>query len=468
MKLYYGNDTIASKRGRDALALLTGTLLAGAMAPGMTYAQGDARPDSQALARGAYLARAGDCVACHSAPEGKAFAGGLEIKSPLGSIYSTNITPDPETGIGNYTEAEFAAALRDGKRADGSHLYPAMPYPSYARLTDQDVHALYVYFMQGVTPVNHQPPQTALSFPFNQRWGMSVWNWLFADKAPFTPTQGDSAEINRGRYLVEGLGHCGSCHTPRGLFQQEKALGDDEGDSYLAGADLNDWWAPSLRGKGTGQGVAGWTRQDIVDYLATGRNAHSAVSGEMTSVIVNSTSHLSSEDLGAIAAYLKSLPVPRGHGKAPADADIKATEQHLSTGTSLSSGEALYLDNCNACHFANGQGASEVFPSLVGNSQANADNPTALIHTILNGAQLPSTPQKPEALMMPGFGWRLSNQEVADLATFVRAGWGNTGGAVTAEQVQQVRASMDERSGFSGAPDSESQHAADTGSAHSS
>ncbi|MCM5704440.1 c-type cytochrome [Larsenimonas salina] len=425
-------------------------------------ASAGASSDPDTLARGAYLARAGDCVACHTAPDGKPFAGGLAIESPFGTIYSTNITPDTHAGIGGYTEQEFAAALRQGKRADGANLYPAMPYPSYARLTDEDVHALYVYFMHGVEPVEHQPEQTDLSFPFDQRWGITAWNWLFVDQSTFTPTPSSDAEVNRGRYLVQGLGHCGSCHTPRGLFQQEKALNEEDGSEYLSGANLNGWWAPSLRGQPADEegakvsGLAGWSRDDIAEYLATGRNAHSAVGGEMTSVIANSTSHLSEQDLTAIAAYLKTLPAEgstRGNDSdATGVAKESSTEQTLTRATGLDAGARLYLDNCNACHFASGTGAPRVFPSLVGNSLVNAENPTGLIHTILAGAQLPSTPKNPERLMMPGFAWRLSNQEVAALATFVRAGWGNTGGAVSAEQVKDVRETLNEQPGYSGAP----------------
>lgn len=434
----------------SALALVLGAMTA--------QAQGADDHDQALIERGAYLARAGDCVACHTAPDGDDFAGGLAIESPFGAIYSTNITPDPDAGIGRYSEAEFAAALRKGKRADGANLYPAMPYPSYARLTDDDIHALYVYFMQGVAPNDHQPQQTDLSFPFNQRWGISAWNWLFADQQPFEPNEQDSDRINRGRYLVEGLGHCGSCHTPRGIFQQEKALGDDDGDDYLAGANLNGWLAPGLRGGGEDHlGVAGWEAQEIVDYLATGRNAHSAVTGEMTSVIENSTSHMSREDLAAMAAYLKTLPVSDstdiGSERRISEQKPDQTEQQLRDATALDEGARLYLDNCNACHFADGKGASGVFPALAGNSQVNADSPTGLLHTMLAGAQLPSTSERPEALMMPGFGWRLSDKEMADLATFVRQGWGNQGSPVTPEEVRKVRNSMGAREGFSGNPE---------------
>ncbi|GHB34118.1 cytochrome c [Salinicola rhizosphaerae] len=405
--------------------------------------------DDDTVQRGAYLARAGDCVACHTAPGGKPFAGGLPIESPFGTIYSTNITPDKKAGIGNYSEAEFAAALRQGERADGANLYPAMPYPSYAKLTDDDVHALYVYFMQSVKPVAEQPPETDLGFPFNQRWGISAWNWLFADADTFQPNASYDQLTDRGRYLVEGLGHCGSCHTPRGFAEQEKAL-DGDSEDYLAGANLNGWWAPSLRGgdDGDGRGIEGWDSQAIVDYLKTGRNAHATVGGEMTSVVANSTTHLTDKDLMGIAQYLKSLSAnPAGDGATTADQRQQATDEtaaHLQAAKNLSDGERLYIDNCAACHLDDGNGAERVFPPINGNSLANADDPTGLIHTILAGAKPPATPTIPAQLPMPGFGWRLSDDEVATLATFVRGAWGNDGGAVTADQVAKVRASIDD------------------------
>ncbi|MBW5800016.1 alcohol dehydrogenase [Halomonas elongata] len=394
--------------------------------------------------RGAYLARAGDCVACHSSPQGKPFAGGLGIESPFGTIYSTNITPDKENGIGSYTEEQFAAALREGKRADGANLYPAMPYPSYANLTDEDVHALYAYFMQGVEPVASQPPKTSLGFPFNQRWGISAWNWLFADAEPFTPQASHDELTERGRYLVEGLGHCGSCHTPRGIAQQEKALGGDS-EAYLAGANLNGWWAPSLRAGdgGDGQGIESWDTQAIVDYLETGRNVHATVGGEMTSVIAHSTSYLSERDLMGIAQYLKSLPAnPASDDAASTEVREQATDEtaaHLTAAKNLSEGERLYVDNCAACHFNAGEGADRVFPQLDGNSLTNAENPAGLIHTILAGARPPATSKIPAQLPMPGFSWRLSDEEIASLATFVRGAWSNDAGPVTAEQVDEVR-----------------------------
>ncbi|WP_280562490.1 cytochrome c [Chromohalobacter sp. 48-RD10] len=391
--------------------------------------------------RGEYLARAGDCVACHTASDDKPFAGGLEIESPLGTIVSSNITPDPDAGIGDYTRDEFAAALREGKRADGANLYPAMPYPSYAKISDEDIDALYAYFMQEVEPVADKPPESDVSFPFNQRWGISLWNWLFADAEAFEPADQPTEPIERGAYLVQGLGHCGSCHTPRGLMFQEKALSDSD-DDYLSGEALNNWWAPNLRGGGDGdEGLQAWSTDDIVDYLATGRNEHSAVAGEMTSVVANSTSHMKDEDLRSIAAYLKSLSRQTVNEQDTPEKTSSARTEEMLTAADVDEdpGARLYLDNCNSCHFADGRGAPQVFPSLNGSSLVNADDPTGLIHVILDGARLPSTPKKPEALAMPDFGWRLSDEEVAQLATFVRGGWDNHGGEVTADQVAGVR-----------------------------
>ncbi|WP_249330714.1 cytochrome c [Cobetia sp. MC34] len=414
----------------------------------------DSAANPQLIKRGAYLARAADCMACHTR-EGasKEYAGGRPIESPFGTIYATNITPAPKAGIGEYREQDFAAALRQGIRADGSYLYPAMPYPSYASLSDDDIKALYAYFMEGVPPVTEPAPETSLSFPFNQRWAIRFWNWLFVDEVSNTSSANHSRDLSgdrqqlleRGRYLVQGAGHCGSCHTPRGLFMQEKALNDQDGDEYLAGTELNEWQVPSLRG-GDASGLRDWSEDDVIDYLATGRNRHAATGGEMTSVIQHSTSHLTDADLSSIAAYLTTLGATdkQRASSAPASTPSShtapdATTRQLTSATSLDEGARLYLDNCNACHFANGRGADSVFPPLSGNTQVNADNPTALISTILYGAQLPSTPKRPERLQMPGFDWRLSNEEAASLASFVRQSWSNDASRVTPEQVAEVR-----------------------------
>ncbi|WP_312545597.1 c-type cytochrome [Pantoea eucalypti] len=393
-----------------------------------------AENEAQLIKQGEYLSRLGDCMACHSLPGKPAYSGGLAIESNLGTIFSTNITPDKQHGIGNYSEQQFADAVRKGVLPDGSHLYPAMPYPDYAKISDADIHALYVYFMKGVQPSAEQPPETDLSFPFSQRWGMRFWNWAFASDKPFQPIGGASAEVNRGAYIVESLGHCGSCHTPRGLGMNEKAL-DSGDDKFLAGGSLNNWDVPSLRG------VPHWSEQEIVDYLQTGRNDKAAVGGEMTSVVEHSSSHMTDADLKAIAAYLKFLG-----GNPPLQAFSvqaqQATEAKLTAAKNLSEGERLYLDNCGACHFVTGKGAPAIFPELDGATIVNAKDPTGLIHTILAGAQQPSTAKAPSKLAMPGFAQRLSDDEVAQLATFIRQGWSNTAPAVSKDQVAEVRKTL--------------------------
>lgn len=392
--------------------------------------------DASLVQRGEYLARAGDCMACHSTTGRQPYSGGLPIVSGLGTIYSTNITPSRRSGIGNYTEQQFSDAVRKGIRADGSHLYPAMPYPSYAKTTDADIHALYAYFMKGVAPSDEQAPATDLRFPFNQRWGMALWNWAFTSDKPFAAPDHADAQVRRGAYLVESLGHCGSCHTPRGIGMNEKAL-DGSDALFLSGGELNGWGVPSLRG------MSRWTRQDIVDYLQTGRNSKAAVAGEMTSVVYNSTSHMTDQDLDAIAAYLKTLPAAQANaGGANATATGRTTAVRLTAAQNLTLGERLYMDNCSACHFVNGQGAPRVFPHLDGASVVNASNPDGLIHVILAGAQTPSTAKAPSVLPMPGFAGRLNDDEVAQLATFLRGGWSNHAGAVDASQVEKVRRTL--------------------------
>ncbi|CAX58731.1 Gluconate 2-dehydrogenase (Acceptor) [Erwinia billingiae Eb661] len=413
---------------------LKSLVLANTLLLGAGFCQLAQADDAALVKQGEYISRLGDCSACHSIPGKPAFSGGLAIESNLGTIYSTNITPDKDHGIGNYSEQQFSDAVRKGVLPDGKRLYPAMPYPDYAKINDRDMHALYTYFMQGVKPSADVPPETDLSFPFSQRWGMRFWNWAFVSDKPFQPIGGATAEVNRGAYLVESLGHCGSCHTPRGLGMNEKAL-DSGDDQFLAGGNLNGWEVPSLRG------LPHWTEQETVDYLATGRNDKAAVGGEMTSVVEHSTSYMSDADLKAIAAYLKFIG---GNPAAPAaqETTISPTEAKLTAAKNLSAGERLYLDNCGACHFVTGKGAPGVFPQLDQATIVNAGDPGGLIHTILAGAQQPSTAKAPSTLAMPGFANRLSDDQVAQLATFIRQGWSNKASAVTADQVAKVRESL--------------------------
>ena len=413
---------------------LKSLLIANAVLLGSFAMQAHAEDEAQLIKQGEYLSRLGDCMACHTVSGKGDYAGGLAIESNLGTIYSTNITPDKEHGIGNYSEQQFSDAVRKGVLPNGSRLYPAMPYPDYAKISDADMHALYVYFMKGVKPSSEQPPETDLSFPFSQRWGMRFWNWAFTSDKPFQPIGGASEEVNRGAYIVESLGHCGSCHTPRGLGMNEKAL-DSGDDQFLAGGSLNNWDVPSLRG------LPRWSEQEIVDYLQTGRNDKAAVGGEMKSVIEHSSSHMTDADLKAIAAYLKFLG-----GNPPLQAynvqKQQATEAKLTAAKGLSEGERLYIDNCGACHFVTGKGAPGIFPELDQATIVNAKDPSGLIHTILAGAQQPSTEKAPSTLAMPDFAKRLDDDQVAKLATFIRQGWSNNAPAVTKDQVAEVRKTL--------------------------
>jgi len=401
--------------------------------------------DSALIEKGRYLAVAGDCTACHTRPGGAAFAGGLPIASPIGTIYSTNITPDKDTGIGNYTLDDFDRAVRHGIAANGDTLYPAMPYPSYAHMSDEDVRALYAYFMSGQVAAVSQPNQAAdIPWPMSMRWPLAIWRKQFApdpDTVAVKSSRYPSAKIARGAYLVQGAGHCGTCHTPRSWTLAEKAL-DDSSPDYLAGGQVIDgWFAVNLRGN-KADGLGNWSEQDIVDTLRKARNDHSAVVGSpMAEVAVHSTQHMSDDDLHAIAAYLKTLPASANDASSfTADS---TTASKLQAGVNDSRGAEVYVDNCAACHRTDAKGYDKVFPAIAGNPTVLADDPATLIRLILIGSKLPSTQQAPSPLGMPAFGYRLSDDEVAQLATFVRGSWGNHASPVTAAQVAAVRAKID-------------------------
>lgn len=411
---------------------------------------GDGPLSADPLVRGAYLARMGDCVACHTAPGGQPFAGGLAMASPLGTIYSSNITPDKDTGIGGYSFEDFDRAVRHGVGKGKGNLYPAMPYPSYARISAQDMQDLYAYFMQKVEPVAVQTPANGITWPLSMRWPLGIWRTLFAPdpaKVQVTNTGSGAAPqadpALRGAYLVEGLGHCGACHTPRSFTMAEKAL--DQSDPLFlsgSGAPMDGWVAKNLRGDGP-DGLGRWSAQDIVDLLRTGRNNHSAVFGGMADVVEHSTQYLNPADLEAIAAYLKGLKPANASASASAGyAPSNATADALWNGDVRAPGAALYVDNCAACHRSDGKGYAQVFPALSGNSAVLSADPHNVIAVILQGHRVPATAARPSTFTMPSLGWRLTDQQVADVASFVRSGWGNQAPGVTAAQVQTVRGSL--------------------------
>lgn len=393
-----------------------------------------ATDDAQRIQHGEYLARAGDCAACHTAPGGIPFAGGLKMTTPIGAIYSSNITPDKQTGIGEYSLQEFGDALRKGVARDGSRLYPAMPYPSFAKISDADVRDLYLYFTHRVKAVTQQNKDSDIPWPLNMRWPLALWNLAFREDGVYQADAKQSAEWNRGAYLVQGLGHCGTCHTPRGIGFQEKALTQSD-SAYLSGGTLEGWHAANLRADPV-SGLGNWRAEDITRFLKTGHTPRFAAFGSMVDVVQDSTQHLSDADLQAIAGYLQSLP-SEGRQKPP-QADAK-TAKALFSGEISRPGAQTYLDNCAACHRSDGKGYRDTFPQLAHNPALLSVDPSSLISIILNGSRTPMTVSAPTGLTMPDFGWRLSDEQVAQVAGFVRSSWGNHAPAVTAEQVREIR-----------------------------
>lgn len=403
------------------------------------FGAASARADTVAPAgRGEYLARAGDCVACHSVPGGKAFAGGLKMGSPLGTIYSTNITPDTDTGIGGYTLDDFDRAVRRGVAKDGHHLYPAMPYPSYAKLTDDDVGALYQFFMKEVAPVHQANQPNEIPAMLSYRWPLALWNLVFTSGGSYAAKPEHDAVWNRGAYLVQGLGHCGACHTPRGFAFQEKAL-DDGSSSFLSGAFLDAWSAPNLRGdRRTGLGQ--WSQADLAEFLKSGHNRDGTAFGSMIDVVNNSTPYLSDADIDAIAVYLKSLPAVADQ---PAYAYDGATATALRGGHMAQPGAAAYAGNCGSCHGLDAKGFAPYLPPLAGNPTVLDRDPASLINLVLNGSVPLVVKGTPDAYRMPQFRLQLDDQEIADLVSFIRDGWGNGAAPVTAAQVAELRKTTD-------------------------
>lgn len=372
---------------------------------------------AMAMSEGEYVAKSADCAACHTSSQGADLAGGVRFATPLGEIYSTNITPDVKNGIGGYSFEAFDKAMREGIAKDGHPLYPAMPYTSYVKMSDKDMRALYDYLMKEVKPQAVANRDNDISWPMSIRWPLHVWNSIFLEEGEYKPQADQSAQWNRGAYLVQGAGHCGACHTPRGWAQQEKAV-DQQSTAFLSGGELDGWSAPSLRGLKISQ-------PELVTLLKTGRNAHDAVSGPMGEVITNSTQFMTEEDLNSMAVYLLSLKP---------DAQEKTGKLAAVT----SGGQQTFMRYCSTCHGVKGDGNASAIPALAGNLTVNADNPQTLLRVILNGGQTPVTAAH-MSNTMPGYGWTLTDQQTAELTNTLRASWGNQAREVTAGDVAKAR-----------------------------
>jgi len=403
------------------------------------------------VARGAYLARLGDCAACHSVPDKPAYSGGLRMAIPIGAIYTTNITPDSNNGIGRMSLDDFDRALRFGV-AQGHSLYPAMPFTSYYNTRPDDVAALYTYFKYGVPAAAVLNRPNDIVFPLSMRWPLTFWRWVFAPKPkPFAASPGMDSELSQGAYFVEGLGHCGECHTPRAVTMQVKATTPAGGAAYLSGAVIENYFAPSLRNGGPGT-LGAWSEDELAQFLETGANAQGIAFGSMSDVIIHSTQYMTPADALATAKYLKAL---RNPDEEPATRFTYDATEHLAlkNGDASKPGARIYLDNCAACHRPDGVGYEQVFPRLAGNPVVQAGNPQSLISIVLDGSQTPRTVRTPAQFTMPRFAWRLSDKDVADVVNFIRASWGNSASPASPADVAKIRESLQSRQASTGAPE---------------
>jgi mono/diheme cytochrome c family protein len=382
---------------------------------------------SSVVATGEYLARAGDCVACHTAPEGKLFAGGRAMPTPFGTLYTSNITPDPETGIGKWNAEQFYATMHIGRFPDGGLLYPAMPFGSYTKVTRNDSDAIFAY-LKTIPPVRIQRRAHDLRFPYNNRSLILGWRTLFFREGEYKPDPTKSDEWNRGAYLVEGLGHCGMCHTAINALG-----GSSESQAFEGGLiPMQNWYAPSLTSNKEA-GLGDWSIKDISDLLRTGVSNRGAVYGPMAEVVYNSLQYLTDEDTRAMAVYLKGL----AQGGAP-----ETTVSRVPTAESsllMSLGKAVYDAQCASCHGSQGQGKPPHYPVLAGNQSIQMTSAVNAIRMVLNGGYPPGTAGNPMPYGMPPFAVSLSDNEIAAVVTYIRTSWGNRGSAVTASQANELR-----------------------------
>jgi mono/diheme cytochrome c family protein len=383
---------------------------------------GDSDPQEfSQIERGRYLAVLSDCASCHTVPgSNQPFAGGRPIETPFGNIVAPNITPDPETGIGSWSDEAFDAAVRGGLRRNGSRLYPAMPYTAYTKMSRDDVLAIRAY-LNTLIPVRIAVVANTLPFPFNIRTSMRVWNALYFSQGDYKPDSKQSAEWNRGAYLVDGPGHCGACHTPKTF------LGGDKTDRYLRGGYLQGWSAPDITNDAR-VGVGAWSAEELVAYLKSGHNRVSAATGPMAEVVSLSTEHMTDPDLKAIATYLKSLSGKQDQPQ-PLPKDNPA----------MVAGAAIYRDQCSACHGIDGKGIAELFPSIADSSMVKSDDPSTSIRIVLRGARSVGTPAQPTAPGMPSYGRQLDDAQIAAVLTYMRNNWGPAAAPVAAADVAHVR-----------------------------
>ena len=389
--------------------------------------------DFAEIERGRYLTAVADCTACHTDPvTNQPFAGGRPIETPFGTVVAPNITPDVETGIGNWSFEQFDAAVRRGQRSDGKRLYPAMPFPYYTRMSRSDVEAIRGY-LATVAPVHKKVETNQLPFPWEIRFGMRLWDALYFKAGPFKPDPARPEAWNRGAYLVLGPGHCASCHTPKTW------LGGDRTGQALQGYSLQGWFAPDITNDAD-RGLGHWSSTDLVQYLKTGHNRFAGASGPMAEEVVHSSSAMTDSDLAAIATYLKEKPTATSVAGKPG-------RPVPDTSALMTSGAAIYQDLCSACHRSDGSGVPYLIPDLAHSASVAAREPTSLLRVVIRGARTASTAAEPTAPAMPAFGWQLSDEQIASVTTYIRNSWGHAAPLTSADDVRKARQDLQARVG---------------------
>ena len=401
---------------------LASVVAAGVLALAWASTAASQAGNDDAVARGRYLATLGECAGCHSGSAG-AFAGGNAFHTKFGVVESANITPDATTGIGTWSADQFYRALHEGRSANGQDLYPAFPYPYFTRLTRTDADALYAY-LRTVPQIRNSPHRNRLAFPMSIRGIMAFWNALYFRAGEFQPDPARSAAWNRGAYIVTGPAHCGACHSPKNVLEADSRTHPFEGGM------IEGWFAPNLTADPR-SGLGSWSQDEVVQFLQTGRNRHTAAGGLMSGVVQGSVSKMDPDDVRAIATYLKSLPPsapkPAVHVDAPA----------------MARGQTVFAANCASCHAGEGQSADRVapdLPPLQGSPHIQAQNPTTLIRYVLSGTRTAVTAAHPQPAVMPGFAAELDDRQTADVLSYIRNAWGDSASAVSAGQVASIRA----------------------------
>jgi len=430
--------SLAAALTAAALALgLTGVVaLASCASPAQDGSAPDVAASPALIAHGQYLTRAADCAACHTVPGGKAFVGGYPFKLPFGTMYSTNITPDRETGIGAWSDDEFVRALHQGIAKGGSHLYPAFPYTSYTGVSRDDAVAIKAYLFS--LPAVHAPAKpNNFPFPFNQRWAMGFWNAVFLKDHRFSPAPALSAQQNRGAYLATALGHCGECHTPRNLGYGLKS------DQQFAGAVLTGWHAWNITSDKTG-GVGGWSDQQLTAYLNTGHaDGHGSAGGPMGEAVENSLQYLTPEDTAALVAYLRTVPAHKGEdiltvNPAPPVMTASTAWGPGPQDTVTGLGKHVFEGACASCHQWNGQGQQTPYAALAGSQAVNDPGGLNLVQVLIHGERLHTARG---GAYMPAFGSAYTDQELAAVANYVIGHFSGKDGKVTPAMVRKARSS---------------------------